>query len=78
MNLVAQADGSSTFSGTSTLEVGTWSAAGTFTPSGMVWDVKYKGITNADGTTEYHMNGVGIGGSIDGLHITATGTRHDR
>jgi hypothetical protein len=75
MNLVTQADGTSSFSGTSTLEVGTWNADGTFTPSGMVWDVKYKGIANATGTAEYHMIGIGIGGSIDGLHITATGTR---
>lgn len=75
MNLEAQADGSSTFSGTSTLEVGTWSAAGIFTPTGGVWDVKYTGVVNADGTSEYHMIGVGIGGSIQGLHFNVTGTR---
>ncbi len=75
MNLEAQPDGTATFEGSSSMEVGTWDADGLFTRTGGVWDMKFAGVLNANGTTEYRMSGRGIGGSIDGLHITVTATR---
>jgi hypothetical protein len=74
MDLVVQDDGTSTFSGTMTFEVGTW-VESTFTRTDGVWDLKYKGVVHADGTTEYEVSGSGIGGTIEGLHMKATGTR---
>ncbi len=69
-------DGTGTFSGKGCMEVGTWDAAGVvFTRTDGVWDFKYDGVINADGSTEYKFVGSGIGGVIDGMHFTAKATR---
>ncbi|MCL4178080.1 MAG: hypothetical protein KJ072_10125 [Verrucomicrobia bacterium] len=71
-----QADGTRAFSGAAYDEVGTWDATGAnFTPGGGVWDLKYRGVTQADGSVQYSMAGYGIGGTIDGLRIELTATR---
>ncbi len=75
LDVSLNSDGTGTFSGRGALEVGTWDDAGNFTPTGGMWDVKYDGVIHADGSTEYRLTGVGIGGSIDSLHVVATATR---
>ena len=71
-----QADGTRVFSGTAYNEVGTWNATGTnFTRIGGAWDLRYRGVTQADGSIQYNMAGYGIGGTIDGLRIELTATR---
>lgn len=76
MDLAYQTDGTALFSGPAYLEVGTWDAAGTnFTPSGGVWSLNYRGVAQADGSSQYDMAGYGIGGSIEALRISVTATR---
>jgi hypothetical protein len=71
-----QADGKRIFSGTAYDEVGTWDATGAnFTRAGGAWDLKYRGVTQADGSLQYNMAGYGIGGTIDGLRVELTATR---
>jgi len=71
-----QADGTRIFSGAAYDEVGTWDATGTnFTRIGGAWDLKYRGVTQADGSIQYNMAGYGIGGTIDGLRIELAATR---
>jgi len=71
-----QADGTRVFSGTAYNEVGTWNATGTnFTRIGGAWDLRYRGVTQADGSIQYNMAGYGIGGTIDGLRVELTATR---
>ncbi len=71
-----QADGTRIFSGAAYDEVGTWDATGTnFTRIGGAWDLKYRGVTQADGSLQYNMAGYGIGGTIDGLRVELAATR---
>jgi hypothetical protein len=74
LNTTVNSDGSATFSGRLWLEVGTFDAVtGNFTRNDGVWEIDYGGILNADGSVEFtKMTGRGIGGSVDGLHLTAT------
>lgn len=71
MDLVYQADGKALFGGIACQEVGTWDttnpAMPKFTPTGGAWDLSYRGITQADGSSVVTMIGHGIGGGIDGL-----------
>lgn len=76
MDLVYQADGSALFTGAAYAEVGTWDNAGAiFTPAGGVWDLRYRGLGQADNRDEIHMTGYGDGGQIDGLQVELTATR---
>lgn len=76
LNQEVQADGSVTFEGTGSLELGTWDANGNFTRTdGGVWDAKFSGVRKVDGTLEYSFSGRGIGGSIDGLHVVMSATK---
>jgi len=72
-------DGTGTFSGIGWLEVGIWDLTvpqnPKFTRTDGVWETKYEGIINADGSTEYRITAFGIGGTIDGLRLIVTGTR---
>ncbi|MHC1764358.1 MAG: hypothetical protein AB9869_08630 [Verrucomicrobiia bacterium] len=71
-----QADGTRIFSGPAYNEVGIWDAAGTnFTRIGGAWNMKYRGVTQADGSIQYNMAGYGVGGTIDGLRVELTATR---
>ncbi len=73
MNQVIQSDGTATFSGTASVQLGTWEGLN-FTPTTGVWDVTYSGVVDTEGV-QYTMSGRGIGGSIDGLHMKANATR---
>ncbi|HEV2209728.1 MAG TPA: hypothetical protein VG167_13195 [Verrucomicrobiae bacterium] len=74
MDLANQTNGTAIFVGPAYSEVGTW--AGTqFNPSGGVWDLKYTGLAQADGSDVIHMVGYGIGGAIDRLQIELTATK---
>ena len=76
MDLAYQADGTAIFSGPAYCEVGTWDPAGTtFTRTGGVWDMNYRGVAQADGSASYNMAGYGIGGGIEGLRVELTATR---
>ena len=76
LNQEPQADGTITFEGTGSLELGTWDSNGIFTRTdGGVWDAKFSGVVKVDGTLEYRFSGRGIGGSIDSLHIVMTATK---
>jgi hypothetical protein len=76
MDLAYQADGTAIFSGPAHCEVGTWDPAGTtFTRTGGVWDMNYRGVAQADGSASYNMAGYGIGGGIEGLRVELTATR---
>ena len=76
MDLAYQTDGTAIFGGPAYAELGTWDAAGTnFTPSGGVWDLKYSGVAQADGSDQVHLVGYGIGGAIDGLRVELTATK---
>lgn len=69
-----QPDGTRQFTGTALSEVGAW--AGTnLTASGGVWDCRYRGVTQVDGSIHYDLVGYGIGGSIDGLRTEITADR---
>ena len=70
MDLAYQTNGTAIFGGPAYAELGTWDPAGTtFTPSGGVWDLKYSGVAQADGSDQVHLVGYGIGGAIDGLRV---------
>jgi hypothetical protein len=76
MDLAYQADGSGIFSGTAYGEAGIWNAAGTsFTPTGGVWDLTYRGVSKADQSGQMDMTGYGMGGDIDGLRVEVAVTR---
>jgi hypothetical protein len=75
LDVSLNSDGTGTFTGQICIEVGTWDAAGNFTPTHGVWVGKYDGTINIDGSTEYKFVGSGIGGAIDGMHFVMTGTR---
>jgi hypothetical protein len=76
MDLAYQTNGTAIFGGPAYAELGTWDAAGTnFTPSGGVWDMKYSGVAQADGSDQLHLVGYGIGGAIDGLRVEITATK---
>jgi hypothetical protein len=76
MDLAYQTDGTAILGGPAYAEVGTWDAAGTtFTPSGGVWDLKYSGVAQVDGSDQVHLVGYGIGGAIDGLRVEITATK---
>jgi hypothetical protein len=69
-----QADGTRRFTGTAYSEVGTWDGTN-FTRTDGVWDLKYHGVTQADGSVQYDIAGYGVGGTIDSLRIGAAATR---
>lgn len=72
----AQADGSSLLWGPAYHEVGTWDGTGTnFTPTGGLWETRYRGTMAADGSLNLHSVGYGGGGNIDGLRLDETLTR---
>jgi hypothetical protein len=79
MALAYGADGSSTFGGTATQEVGTWNLTDPlhpqFTPMGGVWNLQYRGVGQPDNSNQYTVIGYGIGGAIDGLLMNQTVTR---
>jgi hypothetical protein len=76
MDLAYQTNGTAIFGGPAYGELGTWDAAGTnFTPSGGVWDLKYSGVAQADGSDQVHMVGYGIGGAIEGLRVEIRATK---
>ena len=76
MDLAYQTNGTALFGGPAYAELGTWDPAGTnFTPSGGVWDLKYSGVAQADGSDQVHLVGYGIGGAIDGLRVELTATK---
>jgi hypothetical protein len=76
MDMAFLPDGTAIFSGPAYLEVGTWDSAGSsFTPGGGVWSLTYHGAVGADGSTQYHLKGYGIGGAIDGMRVQATAQR---
>jgi hypothetical protein len=76
MDLAYQSNGTAIFGGPAYAELGTWDPAGTnFTPSGGVWDMKYSGVVQADGSDQLHLVGYGIGGAIDGLRVELTATK---
>lgn len=76
MDLAYQADGTALLVGSAYVEPGNWDATGTnFTPSGGVWDAKYNGMVQADGSDQIHFVGYGIGGTIEGLRLECTATK---
>ncbi len=76
INMETQADGTTTFEGTGSMEIGTWDSNGDFTRTdGGVWDAKMSGVISADGSIEYRFSARGIGGSIDDLHLIMTATK---
>ena len=71
-----QADGTRVFTGAAYVEVGSWDTTGTnFTRGDGVWDLNYRGVTQADGSVQYNLAGYGIGGTIDNLRLEAAATR---
>lgn len=76
MDLAYQADGTTTFSGSAAQEVGTWELADPahprFIPTGGVWDLQYRGVGQADNSSQLTMTGYGIGGAIEGSRVTQT------
>jgi hypothetical protein len=71
-----QADGTRVFTGAAYVEVGTWDTTGTnFTRGDGVWDLSYRGVTQADGSLQYNLAGYGIGGTIDNLRLEAAAAR---
>jgi hypothetical protein len=79
MDLAYQADGTAIFAGTAVQEVGTWDltdpANPRFIPTGGVWDLVYRGVTQADNSSVVKMSGIGIGGTIEGQQLTETVAR---
>ncbi len=76
MDLAYQADGTALLVGPAYVEPGNWDATGTnFTPSGGVWNLKYTGVAQADGSDVVHFVGYGIGGTIEGLRMECTATK---
>lgn len=76
MDLAYQADGSALLVGAAYVEPGNWDATGTnFTPSGGVWDLKYDGVVQLDGSDQIHLVGYGNGGTIEGLRMECTATK---
>lgn len=76
MDLAYQADGTALLVGPAYVEPGNWDAAGTnFTPSDGVWNLKYTGVAQADGSDVVHLVGYGIGGTIEGLRMECTATK---
>lgn len=72
----ANADGTANMQGPAYLQVGTWDAAGTtFTPSGGVWVLNWRGTMQTDYSFQLSQAGYGVGGSIDGLRLEETVTR---
>lgn len=74
-----QPDGTRIFVGTAWAEVGTWDLANPakpqFIPSGGLWNLNYRGVTQVDGSIQYSFAGYGLGGGIDGLRVEASATR---
>ena len=75
LDVSVNSDGTGTFNGVMWLEVGTWPAGGNFTRTDGVWEMKFNGLLHVDGSIEFKVTGVGIGGTIDGLHVKGTTTR---
>jgi hypothetical protein len=75
LNAVCQADGSHLIWGTGYQEVGTWSAAGDFTPTAGLWELSYRTVMAADHCLNCKMVGVGYGGVIDGQRLEENVTR---
>lgn len=79
MDLAYQADGTTIFSGAAAQEVGTWNLADPlnpqFLPTGGVWDLQYRGVGQADNSSQVTMTGNGIGGAIEGQRVTQTVSR---
>ncbi len=76
MDLAYQANGAAIFSGPAYGEVGSWDGTGTkFTPAGGVWDLRYTGLAQPDGSDAIRMTGYGIGGAIEGLRVEVTCTK---
>jgi hypothetical protein len=79
MDLAYQADGTTTFSGPAAQEVGSWDLADPlnprFIPTGGVWDLQYRGISQPDQSSQVTFTGYGIGGAIEGLRVTQTVVR---
>ena len=79
MDLAYQADGTATFGGSAVQEVGTWDLADPlnprFIPTGGVWDLQYRGLSQADNSSQATLTGYGIGGLIEGQRVTQTVAR---
>jgi hypothetical protein len=72
----AQADGSVLLYGSCYQEVGTWDPAGTnFTPTGGLWEIRYRGLMQTDHSLQLHLVGSGSGGSVEGLRFEEDLTR---
>ena len=71
-----QPGGSTMMYGTAYYEPGTWDAAGSnFTPSGGIWEMKYRGVMQTNNSTQVSHAGYGSGGTIEGLRLQETATR---
>ena len=69
-----QADGSTVMYGTGFHEVGTW--AGTnFSPTGGMWELKFRGVMQTNYSLQHRAAGYGLGGNIEGLRLEETTIR---
>ncbi len=69
-------NGTAISQGTAYLQVGTWDLAKTnFTPTGGMWETRYRGLMQTDNSFQLSIAGYGSGGTIDGLRSEATLTR---
>jgi hypothetical protein len=75
LNAACQADGSHLIWGTGYQEVGTWNAAGEFTPTAGLWELSYRTVMPADHCLNCKLVGVGYGGVIDGQRLEENVTR---
>lgn len=78
MDVAYQADGVGVFSGTAYHEVGTWRAVAnnpTFTPSGGLWELSYRGLGQAGNSGQITFVGSGVGGVVDSLRLGMTASR---
>ncbi len=75
LNAACQADGSHLIWGTGYQEVGTWNAAGEFTPTAGLWELSYRTVMPTDHCLNFKMVGVGYGGDIDGRRLEENVTR---
>lgn len=74
MDMAFQANGTATFAGPALGEVGTWDGSN-FLPGDGVWQLRYNGVAQADGSDQVRMVGYGIGGEIGGLRVDISATK---
>ena len=65
MDLAYQPDGTALFGGPAYFELGTWQNQTNFTPTGGLWVMQYRGVSQMDNSSQMTITGYGIGGSID-------------